>query len=119
MSLIWVTRGLNWGNRFLLKAAYPNPLAVYETAFLGIEQESEVCRRVESTDALPEMVALRFPDPLRRKDRAGRVIAHDFVVFTPESSRIASVDDGLRLVWPTVSDEFGRIWDSPEPPDLS
>jgi hypothetical protein len=41
------------------------------------------------------------------------VIPHDFVLFSPLAERVASVDDGLRLVWPLVADEFQREWDQP------
>lgn len=56
-------------------------------------------------------VALRFPDPLGRKDAAGRVIPHEFVMFRPLTDEIQSIEDGLQLVWPLVADEFGRVWD--------
>jgi signal recognition particle subunit SEC65 len=62
------------------------------------------------------MVALRFPDPLRRQDRAGRVIPHEFVVLRPLADEINSVEDGLQRVWPRVADEFEEIWVLPEPP---
>jgi hypothetical protein len=58
-------------------------------------------------------VALRFPDPEGRKDRAGRVIPHDFVLFVPEAEEIHSVEDGIRLIWPLVSEEFLRLWNQP------
>jgi len=112
MSLIWATRGRTWGFRFLLDGGFTDPLPEYETAFVGVEDAPKACRRVGGR------VALRFPDPLGRKDTAGRVIPHDFVVTGPLADEIDSVDDGLRLVWqqPRVADEYARIWDSPEPP---
>lgn len=88
-----------------------DPLAAYESAFAGLENEREVCRRVD------DAVALRFEDPLGRKDRAGRVIPHEFVVFTPLADEVDSLDDGLRLIWPLVADEFASEWnlDRPSP----
>ena len=74
MSLIWVTRGRTWGFRFLRDGGFKDPLPVYEEAFSGVEDEPEVWNRVG------EKVALRFPDPLERKDLAGRVIPHDFEI---------------------------------------
>ncbi|WP_251045413.1 hypothetical protein [Arthrobacter sp. ISL-5] len=85
-------------------------LLVYDEVFSDVEDEREVCRRVGRT------VALRFPDPERRQDRAGRVIPHDFVVFEPLANRLHSVADGLQLVWPEVADEFARVWEQAEPP---
>jgi hypothetical protein len=115
MSLIWATRGRTWGFRFLLTGEFEDPLLEYEAVFSGVGDEPEVCHRVG------ERVALRFPDPLGRKDVAGRVIPHEFVLFGPSTDGIDSVEDGLRLVWrrPQVADEFARVWELPEPPSAN
>ena len=62
------------------------------------------------------MVALRFPDPEGRKDAAGRIIPHDFIVFSPTADEIDSLEDGLALVWDEVKDEYAQVWDVPRPP---
>jgi hypothetical protein len=116
MSLIWVTRGRAWGFRFLRSGGFEDPLPVYDIAFAGVVDTSEDCRRVAGTVALPQMVALRFPDPAGRRDRAGRVIPHDFVVLGPLADGIGSVEDGRQQVWPLVADEFERVWGLPQPP---
>lgn len=108
--LIWATRGRTWGFRFLRDGGVEDSLLVYDEVFSDVEDEREVCRRVGRT------VALRFPDPERRQDRAGRVIPHDFVVFEPLANRLHSVADGIQLVWPEVADEFARVWECSEPP---
>jgi len=113
MSLIWATRGRTWGFRFIRNGGYPDPLPVYDEAFSGVEDKLEVCRRVG------EKVALRFQDPSGWKDRAGRVIPHDFVVFPPLADGIHSVEDGVRLVWPLVADDFARVWKLPKPPSTT
>lgn len=110
MSLIWATRGRNWGFRFLRDGGFQDPLPEYDAVFSGVEDEPEAWRRVA------EKVALRFPDPLGRKDAAGRVIPHEFVAFGPLAEGVASVADGLRLIWPLVAEEFARVWDRPTPP---
>lgn len=119
MRIIWATRGRTWGFRFLLDAAYPDPLPAYERAFSGLEEEPSLCVRVGT------QVALRFPDPEARRDAAGRVIPHDFVIpeplgdEEPWSDKVNSVDAGLDLVWPLVRDVFARFWDAPKPPDAA
>ena len=113
MNIIWATRGRTWGFRFLRDGGFPDPLVEYDAVFSGIEDEPEVCRRVG------EKVALRFPDPEGRQDVAGRVIPHEFVAFGPLAEGIDSVEDGLRLVWPLVADEFARVWELPKPPSAS
>lgn len=109
MNLIWATRGLSWGFRFLLDGGYADPLPVYERAFEGTEGESTLCR-------CKELVALRFPDPEGRRDEAGRVIPHDIVVLPPLADDVRSVEDGQRLVWPLLAPTFGRVWDLPRAP---
>lgn len=110
MRLIWATRGRTWGFRFLLNGGFDDPLVVRDDVFSGFDNQPEVWRRVAAK------VALRFPDPLGRQDAAGRVIPHEFVVLAPEADRIDSLEEGRRLVWPLVADEFERIWQLSEPP---
>lgn len=110
MSLIWVTRGRNWGFRFLRKAESKDPLPIYDQVFSDVGDGPEICCRVGDS------LALRFPDPLGRQDRAGRIIPHEFVVFQPLSDDINSVEDGLRLVWPQVAGDFAQVWDLSKPP---
>ncbi|HZJ04301.1 MAG TPA: hypothetical protein VFD59_02385 [Nocardioidaceae bacterium] len=111
MSLIWATRGRTWGFRFLLDGGYPDPLTVYDRAFAGTEGELTLCRRTGTH------VALRFPDPLGRRDEAGRIIPHDIVVQPPLANEVRSVEDGQRLVWwPQLADAYARVWDLPRPP---
>lgn len=112
MTFIWATRGKAWGFRFLRKAGLSDSLAAYDEAFLGLENEREVFRRKG------DRVALRFEDPLERRDRAGRVIPHEFVVFAPLADQIHSIEDGIVQVWPLVADEFSRDWQAPKPPAI-
>ena len=109
MNLIWATRGKTWGFRFLRDGGFKDPLPVYDDVFSDLADEPSVCRRVG------DKVALRFPDPLQRRDAAGRVIPHDFVVLGPLTGGIDSVEDGLRVVWPLVRDEFEQLWALPKP----
>lgn len=106
MRLIWATRGRTWGFRFLSDGGFEDPLPVYDSAFAGLGDELDAWQRVG------DKVALRFADPLGRKDRAGRVIPHEFVVFRPLADEIRSVEDGRRLVWDLVSAEYARLWEA-------
>lgn len=109
MTLIWAARGQKWGSRFLRTGGLSDPLPVYDRAFSAIGDEPEACRRVGKE------VALRFLDPLGRQDRSGRVIPHEFILDGPLAAEVDSVEDGLRVVWPLVADEFERIWNLCEP----
>src|SRR4029079_8385210 len=111
--LIWATRGRSWGFRFLLKGGLSDPLLVYERSFADLEDEPTTCHRAAGN------VALRFPDPLGRRDAAGRVIPHEFVVFGDFADEIQSLEDGLQLVWPRVAGAYARVWDAESPPSVA
>lgn len=111
--LIWATRGRSWGFRFLLKGGLSNPLLVYERSFANLEDEPTACRRAAGK------VALRFPDPLGRRDASGRVIPHEFVVFGDLADEIESVEDGLQRVWPLVAEVYAGTWDAERPPSVA
>ena len=109
-SLIWATRGRSWGFRFLLNGGQSDPLLDYEHSFAGLEDEPATWRRAAGK------VALRLPDPLERKDAAGRVIPHEFVVSGDLADEIESVEDGLQQIWPLVAGPYAKVWDAEAPP---
>lgn len=109
MRLIWATRGRTWGFRFLRRADFADPLPEYLAAFADFEGVAQVCSRVGN------VTALRFEDPMGRKDRVGRVIPHDFVIFGDDASAIDSVAAGIQFVWPLVEVEYARDYDLTEP----
>ena len=111
--LIWATRGRSWGFRFLLKGGLSDPLLAYERSFAGHDDKPATWRRATGT------VALRFPDPLGRRDASGRVIPHEFVVFGDLVDEIESVEDGLTHVWPLVAEAYSRVWDAKRPPSAA
>lgn len=107
MRFIWAARGRTWGTRFLRDGGVAHPLAIYESAFAGTDDSSDVFRRLDDT------VALRLEDPKGRCDEAGRIILHEFVILDPDSTTIATADEAMARVWPQVDAEFARIWDAP------
>lgn len=109
-ELIWATRGRSWGFRFLLDGGLPDPLPEYERVFAGIEDEPTAWRRAAGK------AALRFPDPDGRRDAAGRVIPHEFVVPEDLAKGIESAEDGKQLVWPLVEKAYGRVYAASDPP---
>ena len=62
-------------------------------------------------------VALRLADPEGRRDRSGRPIVHEFILDGDLATQIDSVEDGIRLVWPLVCDEYSEVWQLPEGPE--
>lgn len=112
MSFLWATRGRTWGFRFLRDGGLSDPLPVYDRAFANASDEVSLWQRPARSG---EPGALRFPDPLGRCDRSGRVIPHEFVVLAPLTGTIDSLDSGVSVLWPQVADEFARVWDVPHP----
>ena len=109
-ELIWATRGRSWGFRFLLDAGFEDPLPEYERAFRGCFDNPTAWRREGGN------VALRFPDPLGRRDAAGRIIPQEFVAFGDLARDIDSVAEGIQRLWPLVEHAYARIWDSDTAP---
>lgn len=112
-SVIWATRGRSWGFRFLLNAGLPDPLQAYELAFREVEDGPTAWHHE------PGRIALRFSDPLGRRDASGRVIPHDFVFFGDLADSVSSPDGGRDAIWPLVADAYERVWDATEPPSAS
>ena len=114
MSFLWATRGRTWGFRFLsTDASGRDPLAVYEEAFHGVGDDAAVLRRIG------DVVAVRFPDPEARCDRAGRVIPHEFVLAPPLAGSVRTVEEAVEQVWPLVRDRYAAVWDQPTAPAAS
>lgn len=110
-NLIWATRGRTWGFRFLLDAGLEDPLLDYERAFGSLRDEPDMWRRNDGN------VAVRISDPLGRRDSAGRVIPHEFVVFGDLANSVETVEDCLREVWPLVAEVYASVWDASDPPE--
>jgi hypothetical protein len=110
MRFIWATRGQTWGFRFLHSGGFDDPLEVYDKIFSKLDDGPEAWLR----DG--DKVALRFSDPERRRDAAGRVIPHEFVLIGPDADGIDSIEVGRQRIWPMVCKEFDRVWRLSDPP---
>lgn len=109
-GIVWATRGRTWGFRFLLTGGVSDPLAEYERVFADRKDEPTVwVQRVGR-------VGLRFPDPEGRRDTAGRIIPHEFVILGPQSKRVDSLQAGMEWVWPRVAKAYDRVWSADRPP---
>lgn len=115
MILLWATRGRTWGFRFLpvdgssSAAASPDPLALYDRAFAGHEDEAEGCWRADG------LLAVRLRDPEGRRDEAGRVVLHELVLDAAQAADDDSAAAATRHVWPQLADRYARLWDAPSP----
>ncbi|ORI14608.1 hypothetical protein BJD99_05670 [Rhodococcus sp. 1163] len=89
------------------------PLPEYERAFAELADEPAAWRRNG------QVVAVRFPDPEGRRDAAGRVIPHEFVVFGDGADVVNSVYDGEQHLWPLVEQSFEHVWDADTTPSFA
>lgn len=108
-GLIWATRGRSWGFRFLRDGGLDDPLPTYEAAFAGIGGGIDILKRGTTH------LAVRLADPEGRRDGAGRVIAHDFVVPLAVATDIHTPEDGSRALWAPVAEEYARMWGAVSP----
>lgn len=115
MKMIWATRGRTWGFRFLDGGGFPDPLVVYDQYFAGVGEGPEVWR----PGGIGEPLALRFPDPMGRRDEAGRTIPHEFIIFPPDSESLNSFEVCRERVWAQVKDRFAEIWNTLDPSSTS
>ncbi len=109
-TFIWATRGRTWGFRFLRTGGLTDPLGEYERTFSKIGDQPEDWGRVD------DKVALRFLDPKKRQDAAGRVIPHEFVLLGRWADAISSLEDGRQLIWERIADEYEDAYERTEPP---
>jgi len=110
MTMIWATRGRNWGFRFLDDGGFDDPLSHYEDAFSVVGTDSEVFQRTH------DGAVVRFFDPEGRTDRAGRTIPHDLVLSGTLAEQVNSVDDALRVLWPIIAGVYERVWELTKAP---
>lgn len=110
MNFIWATRGRTWGFRFLRTGDLPDPLCVYETAFAGTGDTIDAFRKRGAT------LAVRFADPEDRRDRAGRVIPHEFVILAPDADRFDTAEEARASLWDAVAEQYATVWDQDTPP---
>lgn len=104
MIRLWATRGHSWGFRFLINASGSDPLLEYMPAFADLEGKTVAYREHSG------QVSLRFPDPLGRRDRAGRVIPHEVLLDGDEASLANSFENGVRLVWPLLAEKYADVY---------
>ena len=110
MKFVWSTRGRDWGFRFLRSGGQDDPLDLFESVFDELGDDESTFVRAG------DCVGLRFPDPQKRTDHAGRLISHEFVLWGELADRVDSVETGLEVVWPLVADEYEALWGEPTPP---
>lgn len=110
MTVLWVTRGFDWGSRFVWDGGLSDPLQLFEQGFVGVSGGRE------GVAVSPTIRAARFQDPLGRRDRSGRPILHEFVVSHEAGLQFATLTEAVEVLWPLAADEYETAWaETPAP----
>jgi len=110
-SLLHATRAKNKGFSMYEKGGLKDPLIEYTEAFGYDTPERHVFKRYGDNN---EKVAARFPDPLGRKDHAGRVIPHEVILPESLAKNVTNLDEAIAKVWPMIKDNVEAKYDPPE-----
>ncbi len=109
-SMIHATRGKNRGFNFRTAGGLKDPLTEYVKT--GFEQMPDAKEFFNRYGDRMEKVAARFPDPLGRKDAAGRVIPHEVILHEALAKGVKDVADAIKVAWPSIADEYADYYNS-------
>lgn len=112
VSLIHASRGKTIGFSFLQRGGLEDPLKEYMRSGLesaDIEQSKKFFSRYGDRN---EKIALRFMDPLGRKDQSGRAIPHEALLPESLAKGVNSHEEAVAKVWPLIKDTYEAIYDA-------
>ncbi|WP_414542709.1 hypothetical protein [Nostoc sp. CCY0012] len=114
-TILWSTRGRDWGFRMLLQPKIPcdDWLLPYEAMFNHTSTEDTKLSRGKVTihgNHVP-YVAVTFADPESRKDRAGRIIPHKIAIVGEESNKFQDFDSVQKDVWQKLSSVYAQLYE--------
>ncbi|MBD2427362.1 hypothetical protein [Phormidium sp. FACHB-1136] len=55
-------------------------------------------------------IALSFPDPEQRKDRAGRIIPHEIALLGEEIKAVQDIRSAVNEIWKTLSSTYSILY---------
>jgi hypothetical protein len=118
-SVLWSTRGYNWGFRFPLQPQKYGKdcqdwLGHYEKMFdqFGDDDNRVVNGYLKIDNKEIPFIAIRFKDPEQRKDISGRIIPHELAIIGDDTQKIRNFTS-LELknaIWMLVSDTYSKIY---------
>jgi hypothetical protein len=120
-SILWSTRGYNWGFRFPLQPQKYRKycqdwLEHYEKMFeqFGDDDNRVVNGYLKIDNKEIPFIAIRFKDPEERKDISGRIIPHEVAIIGDDTQSLKSLDS-LELknaAWSLLSDTYSEMYQS-------
>lgn len=115
-TILWSTRGRDWGFRMLLlpQLSCSDWLDAHHRMF----QENTVTEEYQvnqgniklSSNLTVPYIALSFPDPEQRKDRAGRIIPHEIALFGEEIQAFQDIRSAVNEIWKTLSSTYAILY---------
>jgi hypothetical protein len=118
-SVLWSTRGYNWGFRFPLQPQKYEKycqdwLEHYEKMFeqFGDDDNRVVNGYLKIDNKETPFIAIRFKDPEDRNDISGRIIPHEVAIIGDDTQNLRSLNS-LELknaVWTLLSDTYSNIY---------
>jgi hypothetical protein len=118
-SILWSTRGYNWGFRFPLQPQKYGKdcqdwLGHYEKMFeqFGDDDNRVVNGYLNIDNKEIPFVAVRFKDPEERKDTSGRIIPHEVAVVGDDAQNLINLNsfELKNAVWILISDTYSKIY---------
>lgn len=117
-SLLWSTRGRDWGFRRLLEPDIrcDNWLQSYKTMFSQHNMNQQQFQRgyvklsSKIKDPVP-YVAVIFTDPQSRTDRSNRTIPHEIAIVGEDSYQFEDFDSIKEKVWEVLSDVYSELYE--------
>ena len=115
-TLLWSTRGRDWGFRMLLYPQMPceDWLVSYQSMFKQSSSDEAQFRRGQvelGQGRNVPYVAVKFTDPQSRTDRAGRLIPHEIAVIGEESKNFKDFNSVKEAVWKILSDTYTKLYE--------
>lgn len=107
-SPIHASRTKNKGFKFFKDGSLDSPMSEYNKAGFANNTDPTMFKRYGDNN---EKVALRFEDPLGRKDFAGRVIPHEVILPKTLADGVETLQQGIDKVWPSIKDSYGDLYD--------
>lgn len=115
-NILWSTRGRDWGFRMILLPSLNcnNWLDAHHRIF----QESRATEEYKvdqgdiklSSDLTIPYIALSFPDPEQRKDRAGRIIPHEVALLGEEIRAFQDIRSAVDEIWIILSSTYANLY---------
>lgn len=109
VGIVHASRTKNKGFTFPGRGGLSDPFIEWEKAGFKSNVNVVGTRRYGERN---EKIAASFPDPLGRKDRAGRPINHEVMIPEEVAKNIHNLDDVPNIAWSMIKDTYNALYDA-------